>query len=196
MGLIKAPFRLGGFAEIDGYVSANNRGIPRAVNIASLIRSKAGTESPAERRGRGVGKRGILGRNSKSFTGKGGEEIADWTLRVSNYFYCPHSPSFLAQSGLLGSSKKCSPCHSSPQGDAQVSVTLWGENMLSACQQHYPTIVIISTIIPSIPTLTTGMVKAGSFLMPLSNQDHISPGCMSACVCVCVPRCMFAFKST
>lgn len=57
-GLIKAPFRRGGFAEIDGYVSANNRGIPRAVNIASLIRSKAGTESPAEKWGESWAQRG------------------------------------------------------------------------------------------------------------------------------------------
>lgn len=56
MGLIKAPFRRGSFAEIDGYVSANNRGIPRAVNIASLIQSKAG--SPAERWRKSGGERG------------------------------------------------------------------------------------------------------------------------------------------
>lgn len=42
-GLIKAPFRRRGLTEIDGYVSANNRGIPQVVNIASLIQSKAGT---------------------------------------------------------------------------------------------------------------------------------------------------------
>lgn len=57
----------------------------------------------------------FLGGNSKSFMSKGGEEIAGWTLRVSNYFYCPYSPSFSVQSGPLGSSKKCSPCHSFPK---------------------------------------------------------------------------------
>ncbi|KAI4807704.1 hypothetical protein KUCAC02_027495, partial [Chaenocephalus aceratus] len=72
--------------------------------------------------------------------GKGGEEIAGWTLRVSNYFYCPHSPSFYAQSGVLGSSKKCSPCPSSPQGDVQVSVTLWGK---TCCQQYYAMTVMM-----------------------------------------------------
>lgn len=64
----------------------------------------------------GCGRKGnrILGGNSKSFMGKGKEEIADWTLGVSSYFYCPKSP-FLALSGLLGSSKKCSLYHSSPK---------------------------------------------------------------------------------
>lgn len=95
-GLIKASFGRGkGFAKIGGYVRANNRGMPQAVNIASLIRGKTRTESPTERWG-GEWGRGILGGNSKSFMGEGGEEIADWTLRVSNYFYCPHSPSFLS----------------------------------------------------------------------------------------------------
>lgn len=42
-GLIKAPIRHGGLTEIDGYVTANNRGTPQAVNIASLIWSKVGT---------------------------------------------------------------------------------------------------------------------------------------------------------
>ncbi len=67
-GLIKAPFRREVFAEIDGYVSVNNRGIPQEVNIASL--SEAGTES----RG-GTGERGEKDLNSKSFMGEGGEEI-------------------------------------------------------------------------------------------------------------------------
>lgn len=57
-------------------------------------------------RERGESQRRILGRNSKSFMGKGGKEIAAWTLMVSNYFYCPHSPSRSVQSGLLEVVKK------------------------------------------------------------------------------------------
>lgn len=47
-----------------------------------------------------------------------------------------------------------------PQGDVQVTVMLWGKNMLPASQQHYHTTVMISSIIRSNPTPTTGMVPA------------------------------------
>lgn len=118
-GLIKAEPRCRGLAEIDGYVTANNSGTLRVVNIMSLVWSKAVSESPVKRWGGwewgGRVGEGFLGGNSKSFMGKGGEEIASWTLRVSNYFYCPHSPSFSVQSGVLGSSKKHSRCHSFPK---------------------------------------------------------------------------------
>lgn len=56
--------------------------------------------------------------------GKGEGEIADRTLSVSNYFYCPKSP-FLVQSGLLGSCKKLSPSHSSPR-DASRALSCFG----------------------------------------------------------------------
>lgn len=97
---------------MDGYVSAYNRGIPQVVNTESWnLRVQ-------QRRGGGGWRRearSILGGNSKSFMGKGREEIAGWTLRVLNYFYCPYSPSFLTQSGVLGSSKKRPSRHPSPK---------------------------------------------------------------------------------
>lgn len=73
-----------------GYISANNRGIPQAVNIASLILGESWNCRVQQSDGGGGERReGFLGGNSKSFMGKGSEEIAGWTLRVSNYFYCP-----------------------------------------------------------------------------------------------------------
>ena len=113
--------------------------------------------------------------------GKGGEEIAGWTLRVSNYFYCPHSPSFYAQSGVLGSSKKCSPCPSSPQGDVQVSVTLWGK---TCCQQYYAMTVMMHHNPPSTPPLIpAGMVP--DFLLPPGSQVPWVHVGVFICECVC-----------
>lgn len=81
------------------------------VNIVLLMWSKSTTlESRGERRMRWR----EFGGHSKRFMGKGEEEIAARTLRVSNYFYYPKSP-FLVQSGLLGSCKKLLPSHSSPR---------------------------------------------------------------------------------
>lgn len=80
-------------------------------NIVLLMWSKYTTlESSGERRM----KWREFGGHSKSFMGKGEEEIAARTLRVSNYFYCPKSP-FLDQSELLGSCKKSFPSQSSPR---------------------------------------------------------------------------------
>lgn len=73
-----------------------------------------------------------------------------------------------------------------PQGDVQASVTLWGKNMLPASQQHYPTTVMISSIIPSNPKPTTGMVPAATVLTPLSNQDLPGCACQRVLVCACV----------
>lgn len=118
------------------------------------------------------GKR-ILGGNSKGFRGKGGEEIADWTLRVSNYFYCPKSP-FLAQSGLLGSSKKYSPCHSSPK-EMSRSLSCCG---VKTCLHVSSIIIQLCSIIPSTPAPTTAYGPSSHF------------------VCEYALRCMFVFKST
>lgn len=81
------------------------------VNIVSLMWSKS-TILESDRERRRMRWRELW--RSKSFMGKGEEEIADRTLSVSNYFYCPKSP-FLVQSGLLGSCKKSSPSHSFPR---------------------------------------------------------------------------------
>lgn len=68
-------------------------------------------ESSKVRRGEGGG----FSWGFKEFYRRGGEEIAGWTLRVSKYFYYPHSSSLSVQSGVLASSKKCFPCHSFPK---------------------------------------------------------------------------------
>lgn len=126
------------------------------------------------------GEKDFLGGHSKCFMGKGGEEIAGWTLRVSNYFYCPHSPSFYAQSGVLGSSKKCSPCPSSPQGDVQVSVTLWGK---TCCQQYYAMTVMMHHNPP--PTHTCWH---GSRLPPATGSTCPLGACRCVYLRVCVCR--------
>lgn len=98
--------------------------------------------------GQGERERGIfLGGNSKGFMGEGGEEIADWTLRVSNYFYCPYSPSFLAQSGLLGNSKKCSPLPFLPPRRCPGLCPAVGQKH-AVSQQLDPTTEALSAVIP------------------------------------------------
>lgn len=74
---------------------------------------------------------GVLGGYSKSFMGKGEEEIADRALSVSNYFYCLKSP-FFVQSGLLGSCKKLFSSHSSPR---DLSRSLSGCRAKACCIQ-------------------------------------------------------------
>lgn len=119
--------RRGGFAEIDDYIrKKSNRGVPHVLlfitfitflstflshctpNVEQVCHLECDWQRGEERGG------GSFGGRSKSFMGRGEEEIADRTLSVSNYFYCPKSP-FLVQSGLLGSCKKSSPSHSSPR---------------------------------------------------------------------------------
>lgn len=97
-GLIKAPFRRGGFAEIDGYISANNRGIPQAVNIASLVRSKAGAESSAERWGGRMGERGEkdFRREFKEFYGQGRRGDCRLDLEGVKLFLLPPLSFFLS----------------------------------------------------------------------------------------------------
>lgn len=82
------------------------------VIIVPLMRSKSTILESDWERGEERGE-GSFGGHSKSFMGKGEEEIAHRTLSVSNYFYCPKSP-FLVQSGLLRSCKTSSPSYSSP----------------------------------------------------------------------------------
>lgn len=106
-----------------------------------------------------------FGGHSKRFMGKGEEEIAARTLRVSNYFYYPKSP-FLVQSGLLGSCKKLFPSHSSPR-DISKSLLCCGAK---ACHIAF-SYEVISSLIFSTPALTAGLVPATAFLLMLSNQD-------------------------
>ena len=54
-------------------------------------------------------------REFKEFYGQGRRGDCWLDLEGVELFLLPHSPSFLAQLGLLGSSKRCSPCHSSPK---------------------------------------------------------------------------------
>lgn len=116
------------FAEINGYVSAYNRGKPPEVKTESLIR-KSPTESSG---GGGEWGEGFFRRQFKVFYGQGRRGDCRLDLEGVKLFLLPPLSFILAQSGVLGSSKKCSPCPSSPQGDVQVSVTLGGQNMLSA----------------------------------------------------------------
>lgn len=119
--------------------------------------------------------------------GKAEEEIADRTLSVSNYFYCPKSP-FLLQSGLLGSCKKSSPSHSSP-GDLSRPLSCCGAK---ACCIH----------LASDQQRHLWHPHAQPWLGPSSGfpPDSLYPGscwaCGSACLfsCCCVLRCGVAVK--
>lgn len=96
-GLIKAVFRCGGLAEIDGCVTANNGGIPLAVNIMSLIWSKTVSESPARRwGGRGVEWEKDFRREFKEFYGQGRRGDCWLDLEGVKLFLLPSLSFFLS----------------------------------------------------------------------------------------------------
>lgn len=133
--------------------------------------------------------------------GKGEEEIADRTLSVSNYFYCPKSP-FLVQSGLLGSCKKSSPSHSSPRDISRSlsccgakarciqvsSIHLWCDqqrNLLEfachLCTRGHANLLCIVIATFSTPTLPVGSVPTTAFLLTVCSQDLPGAAGQHAC---------------